>query len=68
MSYVYAIDIDEGTCGCSFRIPNNEYSIGQHKVTFQAILNGEIRGSITTQFFVTDSKFTYTKVVQFMVT
>ena len=45
-------------CECSFRIPNMEYSVGQHDITFQAIVNGEIRGSTTTQFFMTDSKFT----------
>ena len=55
---MYAIGIDENMCNCYFRIPNMEYSVGQHDITFQAIVNGEIRGSATTQFFVTDSKFT----------
>ena len=55
---MYAVGIDEDMYKCSFRMPNNEYSIGQHDITFQAIVNGEIRGSTTSQFFVTDSKFT----------
>ena len=55
---MYAIGIDENMCECSFRIPNMEYDVGEHDITFQAIVNGEIRGSTTTQFFVTDSKFT----------
>ena len=55
---MYTIGIDENMCECSFRISNMEYIVGQHDITFQAIVNGEIRGSTTSQFFVTDSKFT----------
>ena len=43
-------------CYCTFRIPNMEYATGAHTITFQSILNGEIRGSTTSRFFVTDSK------------
>ena len=41
---------------CVFIIRNMEYAIGTHNLTFQSILNGEIRGSTTTRFLVTDSK------------
>ena len=50
-------DIDENMCYCAFRIANMEIDLGEHSITFQAILNGEVRGSTTSQFFVTDSKF-----------
>ena len=43
-------------CYCTFRIPNMEYATGAHTITFQSILNGKIRGSTTSRFFVTDSK------------
>ena len=33
-----------------------EYAIGTHTLTFQSILNGEVRGSTSTMFIVTDSK------------
>ena len=49
--------IDENMCYCAFRIANMEIDLGEHSITFQAILNGEVRGSTTSQFFVTDSKF-----------
>ena len=54
---MYTIGIDDYTCYCTFRIPNIEYKVGSHNITFQAILNSEIRGSITTPFFVTNGKF-----------
>ena len=57
MSQVYTVGIDENMCYCVFRIANMEIDVGQHSITFQAILNGEVRGSTTSQFFVTDSKF-----------
>ena len=41
---------------CTFRIANMEYAIGTHTLTFQSILNGEVRGSTSTMFLVTDSK------------
>ena len=33
-----------------------EYEIGTHTLTFQSILNGEVRGSTNTMFIVTNSK------------
>ena len=36
-----------------------EYATGIHNITFQAMLNGEIRGSTTTNFIVTDRKLIY---------
>ena len=50
------VGISDERCYCTFRIPNMEYSIGTHSLTFQSILNGEIRGSTTAVFRVTDSK------------
>ena len=41
---------------CTFRIPNMEYTTGTHSLTFQLMLNGEIRGSTTTRFVVTNGK------------
>ena len=35
-----------------------EYAIGTYTLTFQSILNGEVRGSTSTMFIVTDSKLT----------
>ena len=48
--------ISDEMCYCTFRIPNMEYATGAHTITFQSILNGEIRGSTTSRFIVTDSK------------
>ena len=56
---MHNIGIDEETCYCTFRIPNGEYRIGYHDLTFLSILNGEIRGSTTTPFIVTDGKHNY---------
>ena len=50
------IGISDEMCYCAFRIPNMEYATGAHSITFQSILNGEIRGSTTSRFIVTDSK------------
>ena len=36
-----------------------EYATGIHNVTFQALLNGEIRGSTTSILIVTDRKLIY---------
>ena len=41
---------------CIFRIANMEYSIGTHTLTFLSILNGKVRGSTDSRFFLTDSK------------
>ena len=49
-SQVYTVGIDENMCSCAFRIANMEIDIGEHSITFQAILNGEVRGSTTSQF------------------
>ena len=57
MSQAYTLGMDEDMCSCAFKIANMEIDVGQHSITFQAILNGEVRGSTTLQFFVTDSKF-----------
>ena len=55
-TYILYTGISDESCYCIFRIPNMEYSIGIHNLTFQSILNGEIRGSTTAVFRVTDSK------------
>ena len=54
--YIMYTGISDEMCYCIFRIPNMEYSIGTHTLTFQSILNGEVRGSTSTMFIVTDSK------------
>ena len=48
--------ISDERCYCTFRIPNMEYTAGTHSLTFQSMLNGEIRGSTTTRFVVTNGK------------
>ena len=53
---MYAIGTDVQTCYCTFKIPNGEYSIGRYNLTFLSILDGEIRGSTSTPFIVTDGK------------
>jgi len=50
-------------CSCNFTIPNKEYDIGSHTITFQSILNGEIRGSTTIDFSVIDRKSVYVIMV-----
>ena len=54
--YIMYTGISDEMCYCTFRIANMEYSIGTHALTFQSILNGEVRGSTSTMFIVTDSK------------
>ena len=52
--------ISDEMCYCTFRIANMEYEIGTHTLTFQSILNGEVRGSTNTRILVTDSKLILT--------
>ena len=54
--YIMYTDISDEMCYCTFRIANMEYAIGPHTLTFQSILNGEVRGSTSTMFLVTDGK------------
>ena len=54
--YIMYTGISDEMCYCTFRIANMEYAIGTHTLTFQSILNGEVRGSTSTMFIVTDSK------------
>ena len=48
--------ISDEMCYCTFRIANMEYAIGTHTLTFQSILNGEVRGSTSIRFLVKGSK------------
>ena len=54
---MYIVGIDENTCYCTFTINNGEYIIGQHNISFKAILNDEVHGSTTISFHVSDSEY-----------
>ena len=54
--YIMYTGISDEMCYCTFRIANMEYAIGTYTLTFQSILNGEIRGSTSTRFLVPNSK------------
>ena len=54
--HMYTTGISDEMCFCTLTIPNMEYGFGSHNITFQGVLNGQIRGSTTSRFLVTDSK------------
>ena len=54
--YIMYTGISDEMCYCTFRIANMEYAIGTHTLTFQSILNGEVRGSTSIRFLVKGSK------------